>query len=163
MPLYRISYAQWDATELLSRDLLAGSGSRAFIRFDSMPFQGTAVAEVEARNPSTALRTFFREGGIKRDGIVWLDEDGIGHELRKGEGFEPEKDYIWIEEGLLTRLLAVYQGTPGTTVCRMCGGSGEMPIDFAEALDEVMEDLDDEDVLAELREGDDGPNIRPVK
>lgn len=133
MPTYRVYCAQWDASELLARDIGAEKG---FVRveFDSASFEGTWADEVEARNPAGALKVFFRERGIPRNEIVWFDEHGRGHEVRKGEGFDTEKHYTWVEDGKLMRFVTVLEAAPGMTVCPLCSGSGEVPTELAELI-----------------------------
>ncbi len=91
--------------------------------------------EVEARSPTEALDTFFREHVSDRSQVMWLDEAGESHELRGIKDYEAEKPYIWIEDDKLMAYQGMDEVTAGMATCPLCGGAGEV---VAEVADEFL-------------------------
>lgn len=91
---------------------------------------------VEASNPEGALDEFFREhaGGV--DKVLVVEEDGRGHPVT-GINYDPDRTYIWIEDGNLMEYQGMAAASEGTVTCPLCDGEGEVDEDIAQEFSSV--------------------------
>ncbi len=53
-------------------------------------------------------------------------------EPSKGVSYDPQKTYVWIENGKLMEYKGLDEGTPGMVSCPLCEGAGEVTAEVAD-------------------------------
>jgi hypothetical protein len=91
--------------------------------------------EVEGRDQAAALEAFFAEHVTARSDVMWVDANGDSHAIEGVGDYEPQKAYIWIENGNLMEYQGIDAATPGMVSCPLCDGTGEVT---TEAADEYL-------------------------
>jgi hypothetical protein len=99
--------------------------------------------EVEAPNLASALDEFFKEHVRDNSELMWVGEDGEAHPVT-GLDYDPEKTYIWMEEGKMMEYQGVDEATPGMVTCPLCGGEGEVDEELAAEFEEVWGEEEEE-------------------
>jgi hypothetical protein len=96
---------------------------------------------VEARSESGALEEFFKEHGPRAEDISIVEETGEVRALSGADAFDPDRTYIWIEDGKLMEYQGIDEATPGMVTCPLCEGAGEVDEELArEFLEEYGEE-----------------------
>jgi hypothetical protein len=85
----------------------------------------------DAHNAGAALVGFFADHAPDRDKIALIEEDGSARPI-PGDDFDPDRTYIWVEDGSLMEYQGIQEATPGTVSCPLCDGSGEVDEAVAE-------------------------------
>jgi hypothetical protein len=85
----------------------------------------------DANNPEGALAGFFSDHAPDRSQIAIVDESGEARPIG-GDNFDPDRTYIWIEDGSLMEYQGLQEATPGTVTCPLCDGTGEVDEAVAE-------------------------------
>jgi hypothetical protein len=141
MPTYRIYYAEREVSE---SDL-----GRIFEKRGS-PLDAEVVTEtdweeqVEGRDEEQALKSFMREHVRDRDRVLEVDDDGRSHPLEKRDAYDPERTYIWAEDGRLMEYQGMDEATPGMVTCPLCEGAGEVPEEVAEEFESLYGEEEEE-------------------
>jgi len=148
VPTYRVYYAEREATSADVTLPYHGIGRGRIGRFgqrDNAGYEETEwEEEVEAADVGAALDSFFREHVRDNTELMWVDEAGVSHPI-EGLTYDPEKSYIWIEDGKMMEYQGVDETTPGMVTCPLCGGEGEVEESVAdEFLAEDEEEGEDE-------------------
>ena len=81
---------------------------------------------VDARTIQDAMETFFREHGVGRDGVHILEESGGSRPVEEGEAWDPDRSYVWVEDGKLMEFEGLEERAPGMVDCPLCDGEGEV-------------------------------------
>jgi hypothetical protein len=151
MPTYRVYYAE---RELAEADRSAYGEIRG--RFGHLGQRQTEAyneteweEEVEAADVGGALDAFFREHVRDNTELMWVDEAGESHPV-EGLSYDPEKTYVWIEDGKMMEYQGMDETTPGMVTCPLCGGDGEVDEGIA---DEFLAEHSEADMEGE-EEGD---------
>ena len=92
--------------------------------------------QVDAANATAALDSFFRDHASQADGVMIIEEDGRGHPV-EGLGYDPDRTYIWIEEGKMMEYQGMAEATAGTVSCPLCDGSGEVDEEIAQEFRDI--------------------------
>ncbi len=92
--------------------------------------------QVDAANAIAALDSFFRDHASQADGVMIVEEDGRGH-LVEGLDYDPDRTYIWIEEGKMMEYQGMAESTAGTVSCPLCDGSGEVDDEIAQEFTDI--------------------------
>ena len=143
MPTYRIYYAERDPGTAVDA---------ARYTSPSEPLQGLGSSgramdeteweeEVEGKDRAAALETFFAGHVAARADVMWVDADGDSHSIEGVGDYQPEKTYIWIEDGKLMEYQGIDDATPGLVSCPLCEGTGEVTTEVA---DEYLADYGEE-------------------
>lgn len=128
MPTYRIYYAERELNEpdpISFLDQLRRLGHYEVEAYSQTDWE----EKVEGRNKWEALETFFRDHVRSADEVMEVDDRGRTRPL--GD-LNPDRTYIWIEEGKLMEYQGMEEATPGMVDCPLCEGSGEVPEETAE-------------------------------
>ncbi len=96
---------------------------------------------VEARSESGALEEFFKEHGLRAEDLRIIEETGEARPLEGLEPFDPDRTYIWVEDGKLMEYQGLEEATPGMVTCPLCEGAGEVDEELAE---EFLEEFGEE-------------------
>jgi hypothetical protein len=88
--------------------------------------------EVEGRDKAGALVAFFANHVGSRSDVMWVDASGDSHPIEGTRDYEPEKTYIWIENGKLMEFQGLDEATPGMVACPLCDGAGEVTVEVAD-------------------------------
>ena len=80
---------------------------------------------------SKPLAGFFQDHAPTGE-VQIIEEDGGLRDVGSGEGFDPDRTYLWVEEGHLMEYQGMEEATPGMVACPMCDGTGEVPEEVAE-------------------------------
>jgi hypothetical protein len=92
--------------------------------------------QVEAANATAALDSFFRDHANQTDGVMIVEEDGRGHAV-EGLDYDPDRTYIWIEEGKMMEYQGMAEATAGKVSCPLCDGSGEVDEEIAQEFTDI--------------------------
>ena len=92
--------------------------------------------QVEAANATAALDSFFRDHASQVDGVMIIEEDGRGHPV-EGLDYDPDRTYIWIEDGKMMEYQGMAEAKAGTVSCPLCDGSGEVDDEIAQELTDI--------------------------
>jgi hypothetical protein len=134
MPTYRIYYSQRDPGTAADAERYTSPAER----LSSLGSGGGSMdeteweEEVEGRDRAEALSVFFAQHVASRSDVMWVDANGDSHPVEGGEDYQPEKSYIWIEEGKLMQYQGLDEGTPGLVSCPLCDGTGEVTTEVAD-------------------------------
>lgn len=127
MATYRVYYVEHSP-----RSQEAGADARDLYVLDEEDFEDSEWEETyDGNNSERALAGFFQDH--KPDGdIQILEEDGGLRDVGGSEGFDPDRTYLWVEEGKLMEYQGMEEATPGMVACPMCDGTGEVSEEAAE-------------------------------
>ena len=92
--------------------------------------------QVDAANAVAALDSFFRDHASQADGGMIVEEDGRGHPV-EGLDYDPDRTYIWIEEGKMMEYQGMAEATAGKISCPLCDGSGEVDDEIAKEFTDI--------------------------
>ncbi len=92
--------------------------------------------QVDAANAIAALDSFFRDHASQADGVMIVEEDGRGHPV-EGLDYDPDRTYIWIEEGKMMEYQGMAEATVGAVSCPLCDGSGEVDEEIAQEFTDI--------------------------
>ncbi len=92
--------------------------------------------QVDAANAVAALDSFFRDHASQADGVMIVEEDGRGHPV-EGLDYDPDRTYIWIEEGKMMEYQGMAEATAGKISCPLCDGSGEVDDEIAKEFTDI--------------------------
>jgi hypothetical protein len=139
VPTYRIYYAERDpGTAVDTARYASPTESLRGLGTSGSPIDETEwEEEVEGRDPAAALEAFFAAHVASRSEVMWVDANGDSHAIEGVGDYQPEKAYIWIEDGKLMEYQGIDAATPGLVSCPLCEGTGEVT---AEAADEYLAD-----------------------
>jgi hypothetical protein len=132
MRSYRIYYSEKEVAEgqggSMVGDVLGSAGG-------AMPMEvlGDQWEEtVDADNVQDAIETFFREHEVARDAVHLIEEEGNSRAVEPGEQWDPDRTYLWMEEGKLMEFEGLEERAPGMVDCPLCDGEGEVAEQIAE-------------------------------
>ncbi len=128
MPSYRIYYAEREVKGMDARNVLEHAyGGSAGGAFDPDAVRETEWEETyDARNPEGALKGFFNDHAGPGGRVFIAEEDGEARELGSFEEYDPDRTYLWIEDGKLMEYQGLDESTPGMVACPLCDGTGEV-------------------------------------
>lgn len=136
MPRYRVFYVERQPKNAGTlrdvRDALAG-GHRYFKETDW-------EEPVEANNAPGALDVFFADHAGHGE-VMIIEEDGRGYPV-EGLSYDPDRTYVWIEEGSLMEYQGMAEATPGAVTCPLCDGEGEVDEEIAQEFADVWADTE---------------------
>ncbi len=92
--------------------------------------------QVEAANAAAALDSFFREHAGHAEGVMIIEEDGRGHPV-EGIDYDPDRTYVWIEDGKMMEYQGMAEATAGAVSCPLCDGSGEVDEEIAQEFADI--------------------------
>ena len=92
--------------------------------------------QVEAADAIAALDSFFRDHASQADGVMIVEEDGRRHPV-EGLDYDPDRTYIWIEEGKMMEYQGMAEATAGKVSCPLCDGSGEVDDEIAKEFTDI--------------------------
>ena len=97
--------------------------------------------QVEAKNSASALDSFFREHAGHAENVLLIEEDGLGHPV-SGLNYDPDRTYVWVEEGNLMEYQGMTEATEGAVTCPLCDGAGEVDEEIAQEFSDVWHDTE---------------------
>lgn len=128
MPTFRIYYVEHTPKEPDS-----GDDVRDLYDLDEDDFTDSEWEETyDGGNSERALAGFFQDHAPDGD-VQIIEEDGGLRDVGGTEGFDPDRTYLWVEDGNLMEYQGMEEATPGMVACPMCDGTGEVPEEAAEA------------------------------
>ncbi|MEX0683652.1 MAG: hypothetical protein WD904_13065 [Dehalococcoidia bacterium] len=141
MPTFRVFYLERKPkdSDNVRLDPRAAIGSRGEV-FSETEWEET----VEAPGASQALDAFFRDHAGAMDEVLIVEEDGKGHPI-PGLDYDPDRTYVWVEEGSLMEYQGMTEGTAGAVTCPLCDGTGEVDEEIAAEFSEVWEEAEFEE------------------
>ena len=92
--------------------------------------------QVEAPSANAALDSFFREHAGHAEGVMIIEEDGRGHPV-EGIDYDPDRTYVWIEDGKMMEYQGMAEATAGAVSCPLCDGSGEVDEEIAQEFADI--------------------------
>lgn len=120
MATYRIYYVEH--TPKSHED---GADARDLYVLDEDAFEDSEWEETyEGNSSERALAGFFQDHAPSGD-IQIIEEDGE-RDVGGSEAFDPDRTYIWVEDGHLMEYQGMEESTPGMVSCPMCDGTGEV-------------------------------------
>ena len=142
MARYRIFYAEHGPAD--DSSLTAAPEPPAFSdNGDDAEEESEWEESYEANNAEAALAGFFGDHAPDSSNIALVEEDGNTSPV--GGGFDPDRTYIWVEDGALMEYQGIQEATPGTVSCPLCDGSGEVDEAVAEEYAERFETADEDE------------------
>jgi hypothetical protein len=121
MTTYRIFYV-----EHTPKSHEAGADVRDLYVLDEEEFEDSEWEETyEGGNSERALAGFFQDHAPSGD-IRIIEEDSALRDVGGNEGFDPDRTYLWVEDGRLMEYQGMEEATPGMVACPMCDGTGEV-------------------------------------
>jgi hypothetical protein len=127
MSTYRILYAEREFKGLEGGNLLERIYGSAGGGFESSEVTETDWEETyDGRDASTALAAFFRDHTEGKDAVRILEEHGGARSVEENEEWDPDRTYVWVEEGKLMEYQGLDEATPGMVSCPLCDGAGEV-------------------------------------
>jgi len=132
MPTYRVYYAERAPGTGDSSDPFSAIPTHRATRAQEYVSTTEWEEEVEGKNEAAALEAFFREHVRDRSELMWIDENGESRPVERAGDYEPEKIYIWIEEGKMMEYQGLDETTPGMVTCPLCDGAGEVDEETAD-------------------------------
>jgi hypothetical protein len=142
MPTFRIFYVEHE--EAASETALTGEDAR---EADLEEPDDVSLVEweetVDARSTIAALESFFGQHAANRNDVRLIEEDGEAHALGGSEDFDPDRTYIWMEDGKLMEYQGVQESTPGMVTCPLCDGTGEVEEETADKFLEEWEQVEE--------------------
>ncbi len=148
MPKYRIYYTERKLKDSSARPGLVEEYLR-LLTGDEHVSQTEWEEEVEAKNAQAALEAFFDEHVPERSMVHIVEEDGRDYPIKGVGDFDPNRTYVWLEDGAFLYFDGMDEVKHGMTTCPLCEGAGEVDEEVA---DEFLEEWGEE----EEEEGDDG-------
>jgi hypothetical protein len=137
MPRYRIFYAEHGPAD--DDSLTVAPEPTAFALSDNgddAEEESEWEESYEAVNAEGALAGFFADHAPDSSNIARVEEDGNTSPV--GGGFDPDRTYIWVEDGSLMEYQGIQEATPGTVSCPLCDGTGEVDEAVAEEYAESL-------------------------
>ncbi|MDO8615217.1 MAG: hypothetical protein Q7T33_05710 [Dehalococcoidia bacterium] len=151
MPTYRIYYAEREVNHPAARDPSMVTAAARLYRANAEYVSETEwEEEVEAKSESGALEAFFRDHLSDRREVHIVEEDGEAHPVEGVGGYDPDRTYIWVEQGKLMEYQGLDERTPGKVTCPLCDGTGEVDEEVA---DEFLEEYGEEEGGGEITVG----------
>lgn len=127
MPNYRIYYVERTLKEPVLEDGLADLERRFHRSISGEYISETEWEETyEGRNAGEALAGFFRDHAQGPENVRLIDEDGQPRDVGGFGDYDPDRTYIWIEEGRLMEYQGLDEATEGMVSCPLCDGTGEV-------------------------------------
>jgi hypothetical protein len=152
VPTYRIYYAERDPNTAVDTERYTSPIERlpGYGRARSAMNETEWEEEVEGRDRAAALEAFFAGHVGSRSDVMWVDANGDSHPIEGVEDYNPDKTYIWIENGKLMEYQGLDEATPGMTACPLCDGAGEVTVEVAdEYLGEYGEEIAEREPIEE--------------
>jgi hypothetical protein len=134
MPTYRIYYSERDPGTAVDTDRYTSPAER-LRTIGSGGGTGDETEweeEVEGRDGPAALEAFFAAHVASRSDVMWVDANGDSRPVEGVGDYEPDKVYIWIENGKLMEYQGLDEATPGLVSCPLCEGAGEVTVEVAD-------------------------------
>ncbi|MEO8456901.1 MAG: hypothetical protein ABI559_03710 [Chloroflexota bacterium] len=133
MPRYRIFYAEHgpandESLSIAPEETFGGEPSNDGDSGDEEESQWEE--NYDANNAPGALAGFFADHAPDQSQIALVEEDGSTRAV--SGAFDPDRTYIWVEEGMLMEYQGIQEATPGTVACPLCDGTGEVDEAIAE-------------------------------
>ena len=136
MRSYRFYYTERAIKEGGGGSIMGDALGSAGGGMPAMEVEGEEWEEtVDAKDIQDAFETFFKEHGVARDAVQLLEEEGDSRPIDDGESWDPDRTYVWSEDGKLMEFDGLDEREPGMVDCPLCDGSGEV----AEAIAEDFE------------------------
>ncbi|HEY5640947.1 MAG TPA: hypothetical protein VIW01_12955 [Dehalococcoidia bacterium] len=132
MPRFRVFYVERQPKDGGEQIDLRAAGARPGGYFKETDWE----EQVEGKNAPAALDSFFREHAGHAEGVMIIEEDGRGHPI-EGLDYDPDRTYVWVEEGNLMEYQGMAEATAGAVSCPLCDGSGEVDEEIAQEFTEV--------------------------
>lgn len=127
MATYRVFYV-----EHTPKAHEAGADARDLYVLDEEDFADSDWEETyDGGSSEKALAGFFQDHAPSGD-IQLIEEDGGLRDIGGSEGFDPDRTYLWVEDGKLMEYQGMEEATPGMVACPMCDGAGEVSEEAAE-------------------------------
>lgn len=144
MPRYRIFYAEHGPADANSLTVAPDPPAFSDNGDDAAEEESEWEESYEAHNAEGALKGFFADHAPDQSNIALLEEDGAARPFG-GDDFDPDRTYIWVEDGSLMEYQGIQEATPGTVSCPLCDGSGEVDEAVAEEYAERFETADEDE------------------
>jgi hypothetical protein len=128
MANYRIYYVEREVNGMDGRAVMTsvyGSAGGGVIDPDRVT-ETEWEEEYEGRNAEDALGAFFRDHAGEDADVRILEEDGSASLVGSLLDFDPDRTYVWVEEGKLMEYQGIDEATPGMVACPLCDGTGEV-------------------------------------
>jgi len=126
MPNYRVFYVERTPKDD-STVSLTDMFERAPDDFEETDWEET----YDGHNAEKALAGFFQDHAA--DGAIQImEEDGSSRDVGGNEAFDPDRTYVWVEDGHMMEYQGMDEATPGMVSCPMCDGTGEVEEAVAE-------------------------------
>jgi hypothetical protein len=137
MARYRIFYAEHGPAD--DKSLTVAPEETAFNPSDNgddSEEESEWEESYDAPSAEGALAGFFADHAPDSSNIALVEEDGNTSPV--GGGFDPDRTYIWVEDGSLMEYQGIQEATPGTVSCPLCDGTGEVDEAAAEEYAEAF-------------------------
>ena len=128
MANYRVYYVEREVNGMDGRAVMTtvyGSAGGGVIDPDRVT-ETEWEEEYEGRNAEDALGAFFRDHAGENADVRILEEDGSASLVGSLADFDPDRTYVWVEEGKLMEYQGIDEATPGMVACPLCDGTGEV-------------------------------------
>ncbi len=132
MARFRVFYVERQPKEGGGQIDLRAAASRPGSYFKETDWE----EQVDAANATAALDSFFREHAGNAEGVMIIQEDGLGHPV-EGIDYDPDRTYVWVEEGKLMEYQGMAEATEGAVSCPLCDGSGEVDEEIAQEFTDI--------------------------
>ncbi|MBW1758428.1 MAG: hypothetical protein JRJ80_19980 [Deltaproteobacteria bacterium] len=132
MARFRVFYIERQPKDGGGRIDLRAAGARPGSYFKETDWE----EQVEAPNAKAALDSFFREHAGHAEGVMIIEEDGRGHPV-EGIDYDPDRTYVWVEDGKLMEYQGMAEATAGAISCPLCDGSGEVDEEIAQEFSSI--------------------------
>jgi hypothetical protein len=133
MKSYRIYYSEREVKEGQAGSLVTDALGSAGGGLPPMEVMGDQWEEtVDASSLEEAMETFFREHGVEREAVHILEEEGNSRPVEAGETWDPDRSYVWMEEGKFMEFEGLDERAAGMVDCPLCDGEGEVAEAIAE-------------------------------
>ena len=131
MPTYRIYYAEREVGDQRLNEPMGGVDHWRIAKHGEYVSETEWEEEVEASSADTALDLFFKEHVRDNSELMVINDEGESEAL-SGLSYDPDKTYIWIENGKLLEYQGLDEATPGMVSCPLCEGTGEVTTEVAD-------------------------------
>jgi hypothetical protein len=126
---YRVYYVERAVDGMDARDVMSniygGTGGGGVIDPNRVT-ETEWEEEYEGRNAEEALAAFFRDHAGEDPDVRMLEEDGTASFVGSLAEYNPDRTYIWVEDGKLMEYQGIDEATPGMVACPLCDGTGEV-------------------------------------